>query len=98
MMTERHFFRFHQFIGSHARLFHFSNDLQDQLLSAVTLFWIDSRIHSEQSRITRGVGKSRDAESETRFFADSPIQTRAASLAQNRRKQIQRRHVRMRDL
>ena len=57
MMTERHFFRFHQFIGGHAGLFHFSNDLQDQLLRVVAFLWIERRIHSEQTRVTRGVGE-----------------------------------------
>ena len=57
MMTERHFFRFHQFIGGHAGLFHFGNDLQDQLLSIVAFLWIDRGIHSEQTRVTRGVGE-----------------------------------------
>ncbi len=73
MMTERHFFRFHQFIRGHARLLHFGNDLQDQLLSVVAFFWIDGRVHTEQSRIARCVGKCRDAESETGFFPDAPI-------------------------
>ena len=42
MMTKRHFFRFHQFIGGHAGLFHFGNDLQDQLLGRVAFLWIDN--------------------------------------------------------
>ena len=97
-MTERHFFRFHQFIGGHAGLFHFGDDLQDQLLGCVAFLWVDSRVHAEQSRIARRIGKCRHAESEAGFFANPPIQTRAAAFAQNRRKQIERGNIRMRDL
>ena len=97
-MTERHFFRFHQFIRGHAGLFHFGDDLQDQLLGCVAFLWVDSRVHAEQSRIPRSVGKRRDAESETGLLTNSPIQARAAAFTQNAGKQIERGNIRMRDL
>ena len=40
------------------------------------------------------VGKRRDAKREPGFFAHAPVKTRAATVAENSREQIQRRNVR----
>ena len=59
---------------------------------------LDRRIDPEQSRIARRVGKRGDAEGQSGFFAHAAIKARAAAIAENGRKQIERGHIGMRDL
>ena len=97
-MTERDFLRFHQLLRRDAGLFHFIDDLQNQVLRALALFWIDRGINAEQSWVARRVGKRRDAKGQAGLFPHAPIQARAAAVTQNRREHIERGNVRMREL
>ena len=67
-------------------------------LRRLAFFRFGGRINPEDSRLPRRVGKSRNAIGEPGLFTHAPVETRAAAIAQNRREQIDRRDVRMRDL
>ncbi len=81
MMTERDFLRLHQLLWRNAGLFHFVNDLQNQLLRGLAFFWIDRGIDAEQSRIAWCVRKRRDAKGKASLFPHAAVQTRAAPVA-----------------
>ena len=80
------------------RLFYLVDELQNQLLRRLSFFGSTVASIPRSPGIAWGVGKSRDAESETRFLAHAPVQSRAASVPQNRREKIERRNIGMGDL
>src|SRR5437773_7403843 len=97
-MTQGNLPGLRQFVGRYSRLLDFIEDFQNEFFRGVAFCRLNCCIDSEQSRITRSVGKRRDTKSESGLFAHPPVKARAAALTQNGREEIERRNVGMRDL
>src|SRR6266702_1391375 len=93
MMTEHDFFCFPQLLRCDAGVFHLIHNAQRQVLGGFAFLWIDSGIDAKQTWIARCVRECRDAKRQTGLFTHTPIQTRAAPIAEDSREQIERGYV-----
>ena len=79
-------------------LLQLGDHLEDQPLRLDPMFRFERRVDPEQPRIAGRVGKGRDPENETCFLPHPAIESRAAAIAENGRKQIERRDIGMGNL
>ena len=99
MISERLLFAFSISAGvTRPFLFPRSTFRGRQLFRRLALVGIERRAHAEQSRISRRVRVRRDRVDESFFLAQRAVKPRTAAIAENGRKEIERRHIGMRDL